>query len=213
MTWSNIFRQRAGSTSWPAATERSSFVPTPTDDHAVAAPVPSRALHEIAQSERITRSPVAVDIGHHPAQHLERGHALLVADALVDLFGSVAARAVVPKPTAVCADEGSSTQPAGASRSHTGVLGAFLHFLAGRPLDNNPFFSDHHRHRMSVDEPALVRIHQLLVILGRKEGIVIRPTLEPDLGETVVGRTRVPLRVPDARRCTSSRTAALPELT
>lgn len=37
-------------------------------------------------------------------------------------FGSVTARAVMPKPTAACADDGSPTQPAGTSRNRTGVL-------------------------------------------------------------------------------------------
>ncbi len=42
----HISRQRAGSTVWPAATARSSFVHIPTDGHAVAVPVSGRVRQQ-----------------------------------------------------------------------------------------------------------------------------------------------------------------------
>ncbi|MFF1730032.1 MerR family transcriptional regulator [Streptomyces sp. NPDC058247] len=50
MAWSNIARQRAGSTLRPAAIAPSSGVHTTSDDHAVAAPVDSRTVHGNAES-------------------------------------------------------------------------------------------------------------------------------------------------------------------
>lgn len=49
------------------------------------APAPRRGRRPGSGVRARLRSAVALDVGDHPAQDLQRGHVLLVADALVDL--------------------------------------------------------------------------------------------------------------------------------